>query len=161
MAAITFDISKGREVEFYNRVLTQDPASAAFIVMVLAQGSNDINDLFAMETFDEILTGGFDEVTNTGYARETLTDLDLSLWFPSGHQTLLTLPLMTFSSIASGDIWDIAVVGYDSDILDSTGGVDVGIIPVTAHELRIDGSPIPGVGDDIVIDLSGGWALAA
>ena len=68
---------------------------------------------------------------------------------------------MTFPSIAAGDVWDIGVVGYDSDILDSTGGIDVGIIPISAHELRIDGSPIPGIGDDIVIDLSSGWVLAA
>lgn len=159
MSAIQTYATVGREVELYSRVKNSDPTNAVFVLMVLAEGG-DIADLPAYATFADILAD-FDEVTNTGYSRIVLDDTDLSA-LPAAASTgrLLTLPLVTFGSpnIDAGDVFDICVVGYDSD---STGGTDANIEPVTAHEMRINGTAVPGTGTaGIAFDLSGGWVLA-
>jgi hypothetical protein len=157
----TFNISKGREVEFYNRVLTNDPANSALIMMVLATGSAGIVDaLLDLDTFAAILAGGYTEVTNAGYARKTLTNADLAAWAPDDttNTTTLYLPIQTWSAVAAGDVWDIIVVGYDND---TTGGTDANIVPVTANYTRVGGTPIPATGDDIFGDFSVyGWVQA-
>ena len=51
-----------------------------------------------------MLAGPSAEVTNTNYARKTLTDADLVAWAPddTNNWILLTLPLQTFVNIAAG-----------------------------------------------------------
>lgn len=160
-ASITFNISKGREVEFYNRVDSNDPTNSALIMLVLATGGDSLSILQDYDTVSTLLAGPSNEVTNTGYARKTLTDADLSAFSPddTNNRILLTLPLQTFGTpnIAAGNVWDIVVVAYDPD---TTGGTDTTLVPITAAELRIEGTAIPGVGQPIVVDYSGGWALA-
>jgi hypothetical protein len=69
MASIQFNVSKGREVELYNRVDGNDPTNSAFILMILASGStNGVNGLIDFATFAAILAGGCTEVTNAGYS---------------------------------------------------------------------------------------------
>lgn len=160
MASIQTNISKGREVEFYNRVDTNDPTNSALIMLVLASGSTDgISGLPDFDTVAAILAGGYTEVTNTGYARKTLTDADLSAFAvdDTNNRILLTLPLQTFSTISAGDTWDIVVVAYDSD---STSGTDSNLIPITAGELREGGTALVPAGANIVIDFSSGWIAA-
>ena len=155
-----FNISKGREVEFYNRVDSNDPANSALILMVLETGSVDgLAGLVDFDTFAAILAGGYTEVGNTGYSRKTLTDANLSAWTPddTNNRVLLTLPLQTFTTISAGDSWDIGVWGYDSD---TTGGTDANIVPITASELRFNGSAIVPAGDNILVDFSNGWIIA-
>lgn len=160
MADVQFTISKGREVEFYNRVDSNDPTNSALIMMVLATGSVDgINGLIDFDTFSAITGGGYTEVTNTGYSRKTLTDANLSAWTPddTNNRVLLTLPLQTFTTISAGDNWDIVVVGYDSD---TTSGTDANIVPITASELRVNGTAMVPAGDNLIIDYSSGWIVA-
>lgn len=162
MAAITCNISKGREVEFYERVLNGDPTDAAFEIVVLSTiNTGGVEGLRDYETLDEILAGGYVEVTNPGYARVTLFDIDLVAWAPDhvNNQVLLTLPLQTIGPVTGTDIWDIGVVCYNATALD-TAVADEGIIPITAAELRIDGTAIPPIGDSIIIDFSNGFCLA-
>jgi hypothetical protein len=161
MSAIEFNIAKGRGVELYQRVLVSDPANAVLVLLALADGSADgIEGLRDFDTVAAILAGGYDEVTNTGYARIVLDNTDLSAWAPddANNSTLLTLPLVTFGSpdVDAGDILDICVVAYDPD---STGGTDSALVPVSAHEMRIDGTAVPGIGTGIIFDLSGGWTI--
>ena len=160
MAAVQFNQSKGREVEFYNRVDTNDPTNSALIMMILATGSaSGISGLNDFATFSAITAGGYTEVTNTGYSRKTLTDSSLSAFTVdnTNNWILLTLPLQTFTTISAGDNWDIVVVGYDND---TTGGTDANIVPVTAAELRISGTAIVPAGGNILIDFSSGWITA-
>jgi hypothetical protein len=160
VASVQFNISKGREVELYGRVDGNDPTNSALIMMVLASGStNGINGLIDFDTFAAITSGGYTEVTNTGYSRKTLTDANLSAYTvdDTNNRILLTLPLQTFTTISAGDTWDIVVVGYDSD---TTGGTDANIVPITASELREDGTALVPAGANIVIDFSSGWIAA-
>lgn len=162
MTAVQTNISKGYEVGYYSRVLNNDPANAVFTLVILASGSaNGIEGLRDFDTLAAVFAGGYTEVTNAGYARIELDNTDLSAITvdDTNNRILLTLPLQTFGSpnIAAGDIWDIGLVCYDSD---STGGTDANVVPVTAHELRIDGTAIPGIGQPIIWNLSSGWVLA-
>ena len=79
MASFVFNISKGRGVEFYNRVQSNDPANSALIVLALAStGVEADNVLEDKETLFDILAGTTAEPTNTGYSRKTITDADLT-----------------------------------------------------------------------------------
>lgn len=160
MASVQCNISKGREVELYNRVVTNDPANSALIMMVLKTGSaNGVNGLVDFDTFAAILAGGYTEVTNTNYARKALTNADLSAWSPddTNNRVLLTLPLQTFSNIAVGDVWDLVVVGYDND---TTGGTDANIVPITGGEIRENGTAIVPDTSNVIIDFSSIWIVA-
>lgn len=163
MASIQTNVSKGREVEFYNRVDGNDPTNSAFILMILAAGStNGLNGLQDFATFAAILAGGYTEVTNTNYARKTLTDSSISPYAVdnTNNRILLTLPLQTFTGpVAAGDTWDIGVWGYDND---TTSGTDANIVPITGHELRTAGgiALVPDGTNPLVVDPSAGWIAA-
>lgn len=159
MASIQTNISKGREVEFYNRVVTNDPANSALIFMVIETGSAGIFGMYDFDTFAAILAGGYTEVNNANYARKTLTNADLAAWAPddTNNRVLLTLPLQTFSNIGAGDTWDIVVVGYDND---TTGGTDANIVPITCGELREGGTALVPATSNIIVDFSSVWIVA-
>jgi hypothetical protein len=158
MASLTANIAKGREVEFYERVNANDPANSALIMGILVTGGDILTTLQDYDTIAAMLAGPSTEAVVAGYARKTLTDADLAVWAPddSFNRTLLTLPLQTFSP-NTGETWDIVWVAYDPD---TTGGTDADLIPISYHELRIDGTAIPTLtGSNIVVDLSSGWVL--
>lgn len=162
MASVQCNVSKGREVELYNRVDGNDPTNSAFILMILASGSaNGVNGLVDFATFAAILAGGYTEVTNTGYARKTLTDSSISPYVVdnTNNRILLTLPLQTFSGVSAGDTWDLAVWGYDPD---TTSGTDTTIVPISGHELRTAGgiALVPDGTNPLVVDPSAGWIAA-
>jgi hypothetical protein len=161
MSAFTFDWALGREVELYNRVDTNDPTNSALLMVVLtASGLEEDSILRTYATLSALLASSNDEVTNTNYARKTLTDANLSAFSPniSTHRTTLTLPLQTFTSIAAGDSWSKVLICYDND---TTGGTDANVVPVTAADLRISGSVIVPNGSNIVVDFSSGWLIAS
>lgn len=160
MASIQTNISKGREVELYNRVKSNDPTNSALILMVLATGSaGGLNGLRDFDTFADILAGGYTEVTNTNYARKTLTDASLAAWAPNDttNNTTLVLPLQSWANVAAGTNWDLAVVGYDND---TTGGTDANIVPITASETRQDGTALVPATSLMIVDYSTVWIIA-
>jgi hypothetical protein len=160
VADFTFNVALGREIEFHNRVNDNDPTNSALILVVLAlAGLGTDADLKDADTLSAVLGALSDEVTNTGYARKTLTDADIVA--PTVDDTrdrvTVVIPVQTFTSIAVGATWAKILVCYDSD---TTGGTDANIIPVTAHDLRYLNSPIVPNGSNIVVDLSAGYARA-
>lgn len=160
MGALVFNQALGREVELYNRIDSNDPANSAFIMLVLTDvGLVSDSVLKDYDTLADLLAGASNEVTNTGYARKTLTDAALSAYTVDdvNDQILLTLPLQTFTTISAGDSWSKVVVAYDSD---TTAGTDANVVPVAAADLRIAGSVIVPNGSNIIVDFSSGWVLA-
>jgi hypothetical protein len=160
MASVQCNISKGREVEWYNNVVTNSPANSALIMLVLRSGSaNGVNGLVDFDTVAAITAGGYTEVTNTNYARKTLTDADLIAWAPddTNNRVLLTLPMQSWLNIASGNTWDLVVVAYDSD---TTGGTDANLVPITGGEIRQNGTAIVPNTSTVVIDFSSVWITA-
>lgn len=161
MGAFTFDQSLGREVELYNRVDTDDPTNSALLMVVLAaSGLEADNTLRTYATLSALLAATNNEVTNTNYARKTLTQADLTAFSPNTtlHRTTLSLPLQTFTSIAAGDSWSKVLICYDND---TTGGTDANVVPVTAADLRIDEVPIVPNGSNIIIDFSSGFVVCS
>ena len=104
--SFTFDVSAGREVELYNRVLDSDPTNAVFTLMVLAAGHPADETLRSAATFAAILLEA-EEVTNTGYARITLSDADLSALVvdSTNHTTTIPFPTQSWTGVSAGDTW--------------------------------------------------------
>ena len=143
MADFLYNVAKGRVAELCNRVNDNDPTNAALIVVVIDANAvsdatlKDVNDLGA------ILALAVNEVTNTNYARKTLTDSSsIVVTINDSNDSMdVDFPDQTFSAIAAGDSWEDLLVCYDSD---TTGGTDANIIPLTQHDFAVtpDGSDI-------------------
>ena len=163
MASVQFNVSKGREVELYNRVDGNDPTNSAFVLMILRSGStNGLGGLQDFDTFAAILAGGYTEAGNAGYSRKVITDADISPYTvdDTNNRILLTLPLQTFTGIGVASYnWDLGIWGYDND---TTGGTDANIVPITGHELRTTAgiALVPDGTNPLVVDPSAGWIAA-
>lgn len=160
MADFQFNVSLGREVEFYNRVNDSDPTNAVFVMVVLAEAGLETDAVLKdKDTLAAVVSGSTNEATNS--VRKTITDADIAPYTVDDDTNSITiaLPSQTYTTPAAGDSWRKVIVCYDSD---STGGTDSNIIPVTAHDLLINGVAIvPPGGVNVVIDLSAGFAVAS
>lgn len=101
------------------------------------------------------------EVTNGGYARKVLSDVDINAYTVDDDDDSITLPLanQTFATIAAGDSWRKALLCYDSD---STAGTDANIVPVKAFDV-IDpetGAAVIPTGNNIVFGFPNGYHVA-
>lgn len=144
MADLVFNIAKGRVAEFYVRIDGNDPANSAFIVLALAASGIEADSVLRdVDTVSALVAGTTNEVTNSGYARKTLTDADLTAFAPddTNDRVDLDIPDQTWTGVAAGDNWSDLVVAYDSD---TTGGTDANIVPCTLHDFSVtpDGSDI-------------------
>jgi len=99
------------------------------------------------------------EPTNAGYARKTLTDTDIvaATVDDTADTATVTFPTQTYTTVAAGDSWRKLLVCYDSD---TTVGTDANIVPVTAHDLLINGAAIIPSGVNIVVAVPNGYAVA-
>ncbi len=143
MADFVYNIGLGRVVELYNRVDISDPTNAVLVVVMIDSATADatLKDLNLLsEVLAEAATA---EVTNTNYARKVLDDTDLTAFAPDdgNDRTDLDFADQTFTNILAGDAWTDALICYD---LDSTGGTDANIEPLTQHDFAVtpDGSDI-------------------
>jgi len=132
MANIVFNISKGRVVEFYNRVEASDPTNAAFIIVPIeTSGLESDATLIDKDDLAAVLSGATNEQTTMG--RKTLTDVELAaLPAPddANDRYDISLPTVTWTA-ATGNAISKLLVCYDSD---TTGGTDSAIIPVTMFD---------------------------
>ncbi len=132
MANIVFNIAKGRVVEYYNRVKSNDPTNAALILVpVETSGLESDATLIDKDDLTAFLSGTTNEQTTMG--RKTLTDSDLAA-LPAPDDTNdrydVSLPSVTWTA-ASGNAISKILVCYDSD---TTGGTDANIIPLTMFD---------------------------
>lgn len=144
MANFVFNIAKGRVAEYYNRVRSNDPAASALIIVILRTASLEADSvLIDKDDLAAVLSGTTDEATNTGYARKTLTDTDLTNLVPddTNDRMDVDIPDLTWTAVAAGDGWSKLLVCYDND---TGAGTDANIIPLTAHDFVVtpDGSDI-------------------
>ena len=144
MANLVFNIALGRVAELYNRVDTNDPANSALIILVLATSGIEADaTLKDKDDVSALVSGTTNEVTNTGYARKTLTDADIVAFAPddTNDRVDLDIPDQTWTAVAAGDGWNDLVIAYDAD---TTAGTDANIVPLTLHDfiLTPDGSDV-------------------
>jgi len=132
MANIVFNIAKGRVVEYYNRVKSNDPANSAIILVPIETSGLEADaTLIDVDTLAALIAGTTNEQTTMG--RKTLTDADLAaLPAPDdGNDRYdVSLPTVTWSAATGNAISKIAVC-YDPD---TTGGTDSNIVPLTMFD---------------------------
>jgi hypothetical protein len=132
MANIVFNIAKGRVVELYNRVKSNDPANSALILVPIeTSGLESDATLIDVDTLAALLAGTTNEQTTMG--RKVLTDADLAaLPAPddASDRYEVSLPTTTWVGATGNPISKIAVC-YDSD---TTAGTDANIIPLTMFD---------------------------
>ncbi len=147
MADGVMNIAKGRIVEWYNRVENNDPANAAFIVVLLKLAEAD----GTLEDYDDLgaLLGGSNteaDFTSNAYARKVLTDADLAA-LPAPDDTNnrydVDLPDQTWVGAGGGTTNALVklLICYDSD---TTGGTDANIIVCAHYDFAVttDGSDL-------------------
>lgn len=138
MANITFNIAKGRVVEYYNRVKANDPANSALILVPLETAGLEADAVLVdKDDLAAVLAGTTNEQTTMG--RKTLTDADLAA-LPAPDDTNdrfdISLPTSTWVG-ATGNAVSKILVCYDAD---TTGGTDANIIPLTMFDFVINPS---------------------
>ena len=152
MANIVFNIAKGRTTELYNRVKSNDPANAAFIIVPIdTTGLEADSVLIDADTLAAVLAGSTDE--NTTMGRKVLTDADLAV-LPAPDDANdrydLALPTQTWVA-AGGNPISKLLIAYDPD---TTAGTDANIIPVCMFDFVMTPS-----GADII--MTGGTFFRA
>jgi len=160
MSALVFDYGLGRGIEFYNRVKSADPSTAAFVIVLLASSGLESDATLRVKTsLSALVSGTTNEATNTGYARKVLVAADLaSLPNPdtTNHWWQVTLANQTWTSVANDGTGAIAkgVLCYRP----ATGSADSAIIPVVMSDFAVT----PTGGDiTTVIDSNGVLRAAA
>lgn len=132
MANIVANIAKGRVVELYNRVESNDPANSALILVPLETAGLEADSVLVdADSLAALIAGTTNEQTTMG--RKTLTDVDLAA-LPAPDDTNdrydLSLPTVTWTGATGNAISKIAVC-YDPD---TTAGTDANIIPLTIFD---------------------------
>ena len=157
MADLVFNIAKGRFVELCNRVDTNDPANSVLLVIALNAGAAADATLRDYDTMAQIeADANAAEVTNSGYARKTLTDTDIVAFAPddTNDRVDVDIPDQTWTAVGAGSAWTDIIIAYDND---STSGTDSSVVPLTLHDFAITPS-----GSDITMQVAAaGFARAA
>ena len=142
MANIAYNIAKGRVVEYYNRVKSNDPTNSALILVPIeTTGLEADATLIDKDDLAAVLSGTTNEQVTMG--RKSLTDTELAA-VPApddGNDRYdVSLPTVTWTA-ATGNAISKVLVCYDSD---TTGGTDAAIIPLTMFDAVVtpDGSDI-------------------
>lgn len=144
MTNFVFNRSKGRGVELAERINANDPANSVFLIEAILTTATDAT-LLDLDDFAAIETdGNTAEVTNSGYARKTITDASgMTITYDDTNDRVdVDVADQTWTAVAtSPGAWSDLIFGYDSD---STGGADSAIKPVSQHDFAVtpDGSDI-------------------
>lgn len=143
-ADFVFNIAKGSSSLYYQNVDGNNPANSALIILVLAAAGIETDAVLKdVDTVSALVAGTTNEVTNTNYARKTLTDADLTAFAPddTNDRVDLDIPDQTWTAVAAGDGWSDFVVAYDND---TAAGTDANVTPLTLHDFVVtpDGSNI-------------------
>lgn len=143
MADFVFNIAKGRVAELYNRVDLNDPTNSIIAIIIIDAAGDTDATMKDRDDITALLGGTANEVTNSGYARKTLTDSDIVAFSPddTNDRVDLDIPDQTWTAVAAGTAWTDFITAYDSD---STSGTDANVVPMTLHDFAItpDGSDI-------------------
>ena len=144
MANFVFNIAKGRVVEYYNRVESNDPTNSALILVPLsasgteAQGQ-DLDDLAAVEA-----DANFAERTSGGWVRKTLESAELAA-LPAPDDTnnryAVPVPSVTWTAPTAANNVTGLLICYDPD---TTAGTDSAIIPLVHCDFAVttDGNDV-------------------
>jgi len=139
------NISKGRFVEFFNRVDNNDPTNSAIILVPLSATDTEANrqDDSDLATF---LAAAPNEQTGGGWVRKTLTDTETSAIAVdnTNNRFPATIPAVTWTAPAASSNTVALAVCYDSD---TTSGTDSNILVISVHDFAVTAD-----GNDVVLN---------
>jgi hypothetical protein len=146
MADYLFNIAKGRVVEFYNRVESNDPAASRLLLIPLsAQGSEaEAQDY---DTVAAVLGGASDEITTGNWSRKPLTDTELAT-LPAPDDTnnryAVAVPSVTWTpGPTTGNNTVALLMAYDS----TGSAADSALIPIGSFTFAVTAD-----GNDVVLN---------
>lgn len=133
MASYIFNISRGRVVEYYARIVQNDPNTSGFLVSLL-KANEAVGSLVDHDTLASLL-GSNTAADFTNYVRKTITDATLaSLPAPddTNNKMVLQFPSQTWLNAggATNNTLTMAIVSYAPDV----AGADSTIIPCAAYD---------------------------
>jgi hypothetical protein len=138
--------SKGRFVEFGERVNANDPTNSVLVLDVLAtSGVESDATLLDKDAFSDLVSGATNFVTQSSIRKTIDQSGGITITYDDTNDRVdVDIPDQTWTAVAAGDGWNDLVVGYDSD---STGGTDANIVFVSQHDFVVtpDGSDITAV----------------
>lgn len=144
MANFVENIAKGRVVELFNRVDSNDPANSAIILIPLKASDTEANaqDFATVEAF---LAGTPDEQTE-GWSRKVLTDADLAAIAVdnTNNRFPVSLPEVKWTAPTAGKNTTGLLVAYDAD---TTGGTDANLVPLLHLDMAVTAD-----GNDVVVN---------
>ena len=142
MARFVFNIAKGRVAELAERVLANDPANSAFVVVVLKGGETQGNMQDA-DTLAAVIATAADEVTGAGWDRKTLDQAStLAVVTDDGNDRKnVKIGDQQWTPAAAADDSTGFVVCYDPD---TTGGTDANLVPLLHEDFAVatDGNQV-------------------
>jgi hypothetical protein len=135
VANIVFNIAKGRVVELYNRVKSNDPGNSALVLIPIESAGLEADGVLAdADSVAAVLAGATHEQTTMG--RKVLTEAQLSSLPPpddTNNRYEVSLPTVTWAAAAGNAIAKI-LVAYDSD---TTAGTDASLVPLTMFDFAV------------------------
>lgn len=148
MANYHFNISKGRTVELFNRVDSNEPTNAAIIAIPLKASDTEANAQdFA--TVKAVLEGTTKEQTE-GWSRKVLTDTELAAIAVdnTNNRFPATIPAIKWTAPTSGKNTTGVLFAYDAD---TTSGDDSNLIPLVHCDMVVtaDGNDVEVNAGDI------------
>lgn len=139
-----YNIAKGRAVEFFNRVDSNDPANSAIILVPLSASGTEAEG----QDYDDLtaVLGGTANEQTTSWTRKTLTDADLSAIAvdDTNNRFPATIPSVTWTAPSTGNNTTGLLVCYDSD---TTAGTDANILPICHLDMAVTAD-----GNDVIVN---------
>lgn len=148
MANYHLNISKGRTVELFNRVDSNEPTNSAIIVIPLKVSDTEANaqDFASVKTFLE----GTSKEQTEGWSRKVLTDTELAAIAVdnTNNRFPATIPAIKWTAPTSGKDTTGVLFAYDSD---TTTGDDSNLIPLVHCDMvvKADGNDVEVNAGDI------------
>ena len=157
MADTMCNIARGKVNEYTARVVNNDPANSAIVLVLLKAAEADA----VLQDYDDLGTllaaGGNTEADFTNYARKVLPDVDLTAPTPDDTNNWQTsdAPDQTWTNAggATNNALVKMLICYDAD---TTAGTDSNIIPLAAMDFvkTTNGSDLQSLFDAV------GWYKA-
>ena len=151
MAGYLTNRAKGRFNELMRRVLANDPANSAIILVPLSASDTEANQQ-DVDDLASFLAGTPNEQTGGSWVRKVLTDADLPSSNPddTNNRYPATLPQVTWTAPSANTV--ALAICYDSD---TTSGTDSNIEVIGVVDFAVTGD-----GNNIVLN-TGDYARAS
>lgn len=145
MANFTFNVAKGRIVEYYNRVDNNDPSTCALLLVPLSNSGTQATAIDQLTLATAISTGGMVRAGGS-WGDKVLVDADL-VELPAPNTASdrydVAVPAVTWTAPTAAQNTTGLLVCFRP----ATGSADSAIIPLTHHDFVVTAD-----GNDVVLN---------